>query len=213
MRFVHNVIVLMLVTCAALLQSTLRRASLSRETQRGVLAVGVALFMLSQWRDVASLTDSPKRGGNKMAFKEAGDTQHVNHCLYRLSTLPDLTGVFIDRNLFATGGYTLLHRDVPVFSIFGKNFHEYRVEDRMRERAKTSVGPHRNISVAYVGKFSNYVTSHNARFVMKFVLEDARYNYLVVYSTHDFKPLGLGDPVFTCGMYKVSYVRVDWLAG
>ena len=207
MRFVHNVIVLMLVTCAAFIQLTLRKTSwLTRETQRWVLVVGVALFVLSQWQDVASLTDSSKRGGNKMAFKEAGDTQHVNHCLYRLSSLPDLTGVFIDRNLYATGGYTLLHRDVPVFSIFGKNFHEYLVEDRISEPAKTSVGPRSNISVAYVGKFSNYVTLHNSRYVMKFVLEDARYNYLLVLSKHDFKHFGLGDPVFTCGMYKVRAV-------
>ncbi|XP_070206211.1 uncharacterized protein [Littorina saxatilis] len=203
LRFVHNVIVLVLITCAAVFQSALVKSRLPFDKQRLLLAVGVVLFALSQWRDVASLTDNPKRGGNKMAFKLAGDTQDVNQCLHRISARSDVTGVFIDRNLYATGGYTLLHRDVPIFSIFGYNFHEYNVESRMTEPTKTVMTSHTHMTLAYVGKFSNFVSQQNTQSVIRYVLEDPRYNYLVVMSNRDFSYFGVGHPIFTCGTFKV----------
>ena len=197
LRFVHNVIVLALITCAALLQSNLKKLPRSRH----VLAAGVALFALSQWQDVSSLTNGP----NRMAYQGSEDTQDVNKCLYLVSSQPDLTGVFIDKNIYGTGGYALLHRDVPVFAFLRKDIYEFRVEDRLTEAPRSGVGGwswERNVSVSFMGRFSNYVTWTNSPQALKYVLQDPSYNYLVARSARDFSLL-FGEAVFTCRKFKV----------
>ncbi|KAL8561062.1 hypothetical protein ACOMHN_031006 [Nucella lapillus] len=203
MRFAHNVIVLILITWASLLQSGVLRLFSSPKMQKCTLAVGVALFVFNQWREVSHLTEDPKRGGNRMAFKSAGDTQDFNQCLYYLSSREDLTGVFLDRNLYGTGGYTLLHQDVPIFTIFGNNFLEFRKEGRLVEQAKNVFGPQKNITVAYVAMFSNYIVPQHSQYVFKFLLEDPQYNYFVAWTVRDFSAFGLGEPVYWCRTYKV----------
>ncbi|KAK7474442.1 hypothetical protein BaRGS_00034325 [Batillaria attramentaria] len=203
LRFVHNVIVLVMVTCAAALNEGLARLAVARSVKLSILFVGVVCFALSQWHDVTHLQENHGLKGNRLAFKQAGDTQDVNVCLHYLSSQNDVTGVFIDRNLYATAGYTILHKNVSIFTIFNNNFHEYSVDDRLVHTSRSLIGPQRNVSVAYLSHLSNYVYSKNAQYAMKFVLEDPRYNYLVLLKERDLLQFGFGQPVFQYGAFKV----------
>lgn len=208
LRFVHNVIVLMLISCASAVHSILLTLRLSRTKSELLLDVTLALFVYSQWQDVVGLTSSSNPSGNKMAFLKSPDIQDVNICLRYVASRPDVRGLFVDKDLYVTGGYTLLRKNVSIFGFCNKNFLEFSMASRRTLPSRLWFGAQRHVSVAYFGDVSNYVSVPNSHYVMKFVLEDRRYNYIVVQKNHGIQYFG--PAVFQYGSYEVV-IFVAWV--
>ncbi|GFR70487.1 mannosyltransferase [Elysia marginata] len=62
-------------------------------------------------------------------------------CMHFLSKQQDVTGLFIDRNIKDTGGYSILHKNIPLLYLLGDDFVEFTNSSLLKERRTCVIGP------------------------------------------------------------------------
>jgi hypothetical protein len=82
----------------------------------------IPFWLGDQWRRFPAARD---RSNESWAYQRTWNSGDVNACLAYVSEQSDVTGVFSDSNLHATGGYALLHQDVPLFTMIMFEFVEF----------------------------------------------------------------------------------------
>lgn len=185
-RFVHDAIVLFYVHAALVLVAL--RSSLRSWTSRHVLRAILTVFVVIQWRDFPSTVTN-----KRWVYLGADGVHDVNSCIEFISRQPDVTGVFYDSNIFMTGGMTLLHRDVTVFTLVTGGFYEFGPTSRVNATTR---------SVNEMTKASNYIALSNAPAVARVIIENNNYNYLVLRRDRQFLEAGFHH-VFTAGTRRV----------
>ena len=66
--------------------------------------------------------DNQRKQWHKLSASSDLDT---TMCMHYLSKQSDVSGVFIDRNIKDTAGYSILHKDVPLLYLLGNDFVEF----------------------------------------------------------------------------------------
>ncbi|RUS70684.1 hypothetical protein EGW08_021560 [Elysia chlorotica] len=61
-------------------------------------------------------------------------------CMHYLSKQQDITGLFIDRNIKDTGGYSILHKNIPLLYLFGNDFVEFTNASLIKEARACVIG-------------------------------------------------------------------------
>ncbi|XP_064613136.1 uncharacterized protein LOC135476921 [Liolophura sinensis] len=192
-RFLHNAVVILCIiqswTVWNVVQWTKQALHFSVKST-SVSVLGVTFFYIySSW---ATFPNSADDSHLRWAFQRQPGSHDVNKCLSYVSQQNDVTGVFNGFSMQATGGYSLLHKDVTFLTLVRQEFCEYSVEART---------PY-NISISSVNNVSDYISSENVPSVYKILVENRIYNYAVVPRESDFSKLGYLE-VFTSGIAKV----------
>ena len=125
-------------------------------------------------------------------------SQEVNECLYYVSQQNDVTGLFLDQPLYMTGGYTVLHKDVPIYAL---NMHEF-FEFSRSSRLRSANAFNQNISLSSFAYISDFVSVYNTPYLLKQLLSKSEYNYLVFGVDRQFVETGY-NTVFQTGSTQV----------
>ena len=127
------------------------------------------------------------------------DVSHqTNTCLDYIRQQDDVTGVFLDQPIYMTGGYTVLHKDVPILSL---NFHEF-FEFNRKSRLEIVNIVNQNISLSVFGQISNFISIYNTHYLWKQLILQPEYNYLVLRTERQFTDTGYTE-IFRSGKSKV----------
>ncbi|XP_076452701.1 uncharacterized protein LOC143288236, partial [Babylonia areolata] len=211
-RFLHDPLVLMLVTSAALLCAGYRhvRRVLPALPAARVLCLLLPILLLflfaaDQWRCFPAPGSAPFR---RWAYRGAPDSQDVNACLAFVSERRDVTGVFVDSPFHLTGAFTLLRHDVPLFTLLVAEFVEFDVSARTTLPQRSALDASVNVSYVTVHRLSDFVAVQNAGRAVKALLEKRRYNYVVLPARRRFIPHGFRQ-VFRQGAMRVMRRTAD----
>uniref|UniRef100_K1PAF7 Mannosyltransferase n=1 Tax=Magallana gigas TaxID=29159 RepID=K1PAF7_MAGGI len=147
-----------------------------------------------QYQSVPNSTDNSVKD---WTYEGKTDSHDVNVCLDFIGQQSDVTGVFMDRDIHMTGGYTVLRQNVPWFSLINTEFREFSKESRL---AVWSFYGNREISIT--SQISNYVHIQNTPFLLKCLIRQKEYNYLVMKITRQFITRGYVE-VFRYGTMHV----------
>ena len=125
-------------------------------------------------------------------------SHEVNECLHYVSHQNDVTGVFLDQPIYMTGGYTILHKDVPIYALNMYEFFEFSHNSRLRSTHAFN----QNISLSSFAYISDFVSVHNLPYLLKQLLSKSEYNYLVLGADRQFVETGYNE-VFRIGSTTV----------
>lgn len=203
-RFLHNAIVTLCILQAWAIWEVVRwtkHALHFSVNSTSVAVLGVTFcFIYSSWTTFPNSADGSYL---RWAFQRQQGSHDVNQCMSYVSEQNDVTGVFNGFSMQATGGFSLLHKDVTFLTLVRHEFCEYSAEARTVVR---SVNPFclkpYNINISSVNNVSDYISSENVPSVYRILVEKRVYNYAVVPRESDFSKLGYLE-VFTSGVAKV----------
>ena len=97
-----------------------------------------------------------------------------------------------------TGGYTILHKEVPMFALNMYEFFEFSHSCRLELTGVYN----QNISLSSFTYISDYVSVYNVPYLLKQLLSKPEYNYLVLHVDRQFVETGYNE-VFRTGSAKV----------
>lgn len=200
-RFLHDTIVLFCICSGLLLYILVQQLSLEvslfsskRLTQQVYLCCMLFCFISSQYQSMPNSIDNSVKN---WTYEGKTDSHDVNVCLDFIGRQSDVTGVFVDRDIHMTGGYTVLRQNVPWFSLINTEFREFSKESRL---AVWSFYGNREISIT--SQVSNYIHIQNTPFLLKCMIRQKEYNYLVMKTTRQFITRGYVE-VFKYGTMRV----------
>lgn len=200
-RFLHDAIVLFYICCGLLLYILVQQLSLEvsifsskRLSQQVYLCCLLFCFISSQYQSMPNSIDNSVKD---WTYEGKTDSHDVNVCLDFIGQQSDVTGVFVDRDIHMTGGYTVLRQNVSWFSLINTEFREFSKESRL---AVWSFYGNREISIT--SQVSNYIHIQNTPFLLKCLIRQKEYNYLVMKITRQFITRGYV-AVFKYGTMRV----------
>ena len=178
-RFLHDTLVLFFIACGVSIYSFVKELSLrvtifsnTRFSQQTYLCMFLFCFISSQYQSVPNSGDDSVK---YWSYEGKTDSHDVNVCLDFIGQQNDVTGVFTDRDIHMTGGYTILSQNVPWFSLINTEFREFSKQSRLRLRSIYGIK-----EVSITSQISNYVHIHNTQYLLKCLIRQKEYNYLVI---------------------------------
>ena len=137
-RFLHDVVVLFLVTVSEAIVLAIK-SSLFKSSTSKVTSVFKLRQSMKTWRVVSlclvlcvylpsQIQSFQSSAGGRTAgwvFSASSSGRDTSQCFSFLSRQSDVTGVYMERNFQDSGGYSLLHQNVPLFHLMGEVFVEY----------------------------------------------------------------------------------------
>ena len=208
LRFVHNAIVLMLISFASVFSIAVNELLCPRLGPGRVRAIVLALLSLLAADQWSSFPSSRDRSNRAWAYQGIWDSHDVNACLSYVGAQKDATGVFVDSNFHVTGGYTLLHRDVPLFTLLVHEFVEFEADARIDLHKPSLLDGTRNVSYFTIDRLSNLVSVQNAGYMVKLLIQKKQYNYLVMARQRKFLAVGYKE-AFAQGTMRVMKRTFD----
>lgn len=200
-RFLHDTMVLFCVCCGPSLYILVQQLSLQmplfsskRLSQQIYLCFLLFCFISSQYQSMPNSRDNSVK---EWTYEGKTDSHDVIVCLDFIGRQSDVTGVFVDRDIHMTGGYTVLRQNVPWFSLINTEFREFSKESRLAVR---SFYGNREISIT--SQISNYIHIQNTPFLLKCLIRQREYNYLVMKVARQFITRGYVE-VFKYGTMRV----------
>lgn len=175
-RHLHNAVVLVLIICAYSFHQNLAllRQSILKEEQLKVLLIFfLGLYALNSYSIYPSPDSSTDNPWNYPRMKESRD---VNLCLEFTSGRNNVTGVFVDSNLYLTYGYTILNHNVPLLILIHNEYHEYRTRNfLMISHHEFHITEH----IRMMNRFSDFIYKTNEFYLKKVLLGRTEYNYVI----------------------------------
>ncbi|XP_060075872.1 uncharacterized protein LOC132555542 [Ylistrum balloti] len=201
-RFVHDFIVLLLIFYSSFIivliktcKGYLGRDKGSLLSHSIVLAI-VAYLYSSQWR----YFPSPASG---WAFRDIKNTNHVNKCLDFLRQQNDATGVFLDTSVHTTGGFSTLHKNVPLIALIHNEFYEFDVDSKLSHKSTLPYFSQAdNLSLTLLTQISDFVSVYNTPYLLKILINKPVYNYLVMSTDRPFVDVGFQE------VYRTGDMRI-----
>ncbi|KAL5017622.1 hypothetical protein ScPMuIL_007211 [Solemya velum] len=66
-----------------------------------------------------------KQIATNWTYRGDNDSSDLNQCLDFVSSQEDVTGLFMDRSVHTSGGYSVIHKDVPIVTLIHNEFYEF----------------------------------------------------------------------------------------
>ena len=199
LRFFHNGLVFMYIHCSVavvrLLRIIVQLANQNYSQYYSWFYLFIGFLASSQMLSFLQMQD---RAISRWTYMRNGVSYQTNTCLDFISKQNDVTGVFLDQPLYMTGGYTVLHKDVPIFALNTYEFFEFDSKSRFKSLNIAN----QNISLSDFERISNFVSIYNTYYLWKQLILKPEYNYLVLKSDRKFTEKGYNE-VFRSGNSKV----------
>ena len=202
LRFIHDVLPLMFILYSLstihVFKYFIFNNILSQKHCKTVSYILLAIFLTSQWRQFPSHADNSNKSWTYMGNT---DSNHVNLCLDFISRQSDVTGVFLDRSIHMSGAYCILHHNVSILTLIHKEFKEF---DATNSRFSTSstVSHKTRVSVSVHSKVTDFISVYNTPYLLKVLINNRDYNYLVMKSDRKFIEFGYKE-VYRSGSMRV----------
>ena len=198
-RFFHNGIVLMLIHLSSailrIFKTIVKCANQKHDQYYCWFYLFIGILASSQ---VLSFTQIHGNAISKWSYMGNSVSQDYNQCLHFISEQSDVRGVFLEHPIYMTGGYTILHKDVPLFALNMYEFFEFSYSSRLNLKSVYN----QNISLSSFAYTSDYVSVHNTHYLLRQLISKTEYNYLVLNIDRKFMETGYNE-VFKTGSAKV----------
>lgn len=172
-RFLHDFIVLQIVVVSSAGHLIIHRLSLSFYKKTFIIYAILSCHVINTLYQFSNdFTTAPK----KWAYKN-NISAGLNACIDFVSSREDVRGVLIDGSIYATGGFSLLRKDIPILIRIHHEYHEYGKESAaLRNRH----GLEQSSQLRVVSRLTDFVDISNVVYLQKILLEKNEYNYLVI---------------------------------
>lgn len=199
LRFFHNGIIFMYIHQSSaifrLLQIIVKYANQKHGQYYNSFYLFIGFLASSQLFSFVQMHD---KGISKWTYRGNDVSHHVNQCLDYINQQHDVIGVFLDQPIYMTGGYTILHKDVPIYALNNYEFIEFSRSSRI----SSSNAFNQNVSLSAFGYISDFVSMYNTPYLLKQLILKSQYNYLVLDIESQFIETGYNE-VFRIGSTKV----------
>lgn len=206
LRFLHNTVIVLYISLSRAMYTLVKaflRQSVNQNSQYCIYSVYlfISLFASSHIYDFCNLSQS---GQSKWTYSGATDSNDVNTCLDFIRHNDDVTGILIDRPLHLTGGYSLLHKDVPLFALNKYEFMEYDEKSKLNvlQLRNGQYSEYKVKRVKVFGRISEFISIFNTPFLLKQLITKKEYNYLILRKDRAFAETGF-EQVFVTGNSRV----------
>lgn len=171
MRFIHNCYAISAIILAI---SVHQVYSYALKTINNMLFTSMALWVIITLKCFHSLVMFPSADSadvSKWSYGKASLSRDLNICLDILGRKGDVSGVFVDGDLYDISGFTILKHDVPLLV---RIYNEFRLYDR-RKRNKYGLQD----GIRIVNDYSDLFHKSNDVYLTKLLLKDNTYNYMI----------------------------------
>ena len=206
LRFVHNALVLFLVTGALSLITILNTLTMLINKPfipvfiKYFTLLGLLIYAHTAWIHFPSATNHTDYS---WPYLGQWDSSDVNTCIDYVRRQHDVTGLYIDRSLHITGGYSLLHKDIPIFTLIHFEFQEFDKKCRVSINSRSVFTRSEFKSkVSVLGRISDFITVENTPLLLKNLLVSTEYNYWIVSGNIHALEFGF-DEVYKAGKMRV----------
>ena len=207
-RFLHNVIVLSFVCSAVAILFLVHYFTTYFRLyfiKRRLIFIIILVAAFNLYRQFPTQKD---KSNSEWSFLGVWDSGYINECFDFIRRQHDVTGVFSGRGLHMTGGYTTLHRNVPLISLVHYEFQEFDDKSRIQIQSKLWFTSSLHVNVSVVNRASNFVTIDNMQYLVKYLISKPIYNYVVIRKNMKFIKTGFTQ-VFQAGTMQVLKRRKD----
>ncbi|KAL5016409.1 hypothetical protein ScPMuIL_005998 [Solemya velum] len=174
-RFLHDFIVLQIIVVSSAGHLILHRLGpiFNKRTSFIIYAILSCHVINTLYQFPNHSTETRK----KWAYKSNTISADLNACIDFVSSREDVRGVLIDGSIYATGGFSLLRKDIPILIRIHHEYHEYGKKSiALRNRH----GLEHSSQLRVVSRLTDFVDISNVLYLKKILLERNEYNYLVV---------------------------------
>lgn len=207
LRFLHNTIVFLYVCLARAIISLCKEFSRFSANQNNrqyciyYVYLFISLFVSSHIYNFCYIS---KYDQSKWTYSRSADSNDVNLCLDFIRHQDEVTGVLLDRPIHLTGGYSILHRDVPIFALNKYEFMEFDNKSKVTLNKEFTRGRQTNDlkQVHVFGRISDFISIFNTPLLLKQLIKKMEYNYLVLRHDRLFEDTGYME-VFRAGNSRV----------
>ena len=205
LRFMHNALTLYVLCCANTVVLFYTSCCLSVPRGKTYFKAGVYAIVFVVGLNCIARFPRPSNGTSRhWSYLNVPDSNHINDCLDFVGRQEGATGVFLDRSIHVTAGYTVLHKNIPVFTLIHYEFVEFD------KGARKIVYPNRlifdgqahSVNVSVIGRISEFISIKNSPLLLKKLITHPEYNYLIVKSDRRLVSFGYRQ-VYTSGTMRV----------
>ncbi|XP_021370387.1 uncharacterized protein LOC110461290 [Mizuhopecten yessoensis] len=166
-RFLHNVIVLMMMTSAFSLHFVISHVLfLSNRKSKVLFYLLIVSYATNTYFTFPSINDNP----NTLATKRKKESAEVNACLEFISRQSHVSGVFVDVSLYQMAGLSIIKHNVPLVILIHNEYHEYpNVTSSFMNKP----------GIRVINRFSDFIHSSNIVYLTKHLLGRMQYSYIV----------------------------------
>ena len=202
-RFMHNVIVLFHISSALSFTILYRQLIDSVQSWYNTIKLHARmLFVLFAANLLLNFPNANDQSNQIWAYKGVTDSHHINECLDFIRQQPDVTGLFSDRSIHETAAYSVLHKDVPIFSLFHKEFMEFDKSARKNLPSNDYFSSRSTVGVTVTSQISNFISTENSPLLLKALVNEPHYNYLLLKTSRKLVSTGF-EEVFRSGTMRV----------
>ncbi|KAK6192415.1 hypothetical protein SNE40_003884 [Patella caerulea] len=196
LRLIHNVYVFVCILWAVAIRTAMDMFKLRK--YRWLSTVMVSLIICAFALD--SYADFPTAGSQSSAVQwshnNIQDSAAINNCIEKTSARGNLTGLFIDYTLYATGGFSLLNKDVPLLTRVQHEYYEYDLSDRPLYRSGLDPG------IRAMNRMSDIIHTLSTNYLHKTLTTKKQYNYIITKDPEVFYLLDF-DATLRCSQFYV----------
>ncbi|XP_050410788.1 uncharacterized protein LOC126825253 [Patella vulgata] len=196
-RHIHHLFCLYYVIIAGIICSYLKSNFNPISSRKCVIFLS-CILIVNGYKNFPSPTDKSNRAWVYAGIYHSND---VNTCLNYVAHTEDVTGVFLDTSIHMAGGYSVLHRDVPVLTLLIHEFYEFDFNSRLNLTSKYNMGS-KKAHVSTFSRVSNFISVRNTPYLLKFLINNPKYNYLIIGINRSFINFGYKE-VFRSGNMSV----------
>ncbi|XP_074641080.1 uncharacterized protein LOC141898848 [Tubulanus polymorphus] len=205
-RFLHNGIVVFLMLVAVQIEFMMNLAMKHLTNLSKYLLYGLLIIYSV---DCHLHLPSPKNKSNYgWVYGGIWDSNGINICVDYVGSQNDVTGIFLDRTYHMTGAYSLLHKDVSWFTLIHYEFNEFDKNSRVKLPSVNFLTSTDTVHVSVLNRISEYITLHNSPLVLKHLINNPQYNYLILSRKRKIINIGF-EEVFSYGTMKVLRRSTD----
>ena len=184
LRFIHNVFLIFLVTFSFSICTLCHVCSLVGLDVKFLKRISFMLILCCSVIRLCYIYSNINESHHyikKWFYRGDPTSGHVNSCIEFIGQQDDAKGLFLDRTIHLSGGYTILHKNIPIFAQIHFEYHEFGMLARKRLpiNSQLVVHPGQTVELAVLSKITNYVTVENSPLVLKYLFDDVVYNYIV----------------------------------
>ena len=205
LRFVHNALALYALCCANTIVLFYRSCCHSVPRGKPYFKAGVYAIVFVVGLNCIARFPRPSNGTSRhWSYLNVPDSNHVNDCLDFVGRQEGATGIFLDRSIHVTAGYSVLHKNIPVFTLIHYEFVEFDKGARKILYPNRLIfdGQAHSVNVSVIGRISEFISVKNSPLLLKRLINNPEYNYLIVKSDRRLVSFGYRQ-VYTSGTMRV----------
>ncbi|KAK3084812.1 hypothetical protein FSP39_019458 [Pinctada imbricata] len=201
LRFIHDVLPFIFILYSSAFMFIMDTVSNNKKRAGNFKLLLFSSFSFYVASQISIFPSDFDLSSQKWTYMGRTDTSHVNECLNFVSKQNDVTGVFLDRSVHMTGAFSVLHRNVFLLSLIHNEFKEFD-NNQSRYISQSVFDSRSHLSLSIHSKVSNYISVYNTPYLLKVLIENQNYNYLVMKCDRKFIDFGY-EEVFKSGSMHV----------